>query len=318
MSGFIARRLIQTIFVLFLVTIIVFLLMRLLPGDPVLLFLSQDQLGNFSPEQIQEVRHQLGLDQSYFLQYVNWIGGILHGDWGESWAYHFQVWDELSRRIPITAYLGGISFVLSALIGIPLGIIAAVRRGKWADVVATLIANLGITVPVFWLGILGIFFFGLYLNWLPTYGFTSPFEDFAFSTKQIIMPVFCLAIFTVASIARQTRSSLLEVIHQDYIRTAWSKGLSERSVIFKHALKNSLIPVITLMGISLRNIIGGAVLTETVFSIPGMGRLAVDAMVAKDYSTVQGVILITAVVVCLANLLVDIAYSWLDPRIRYG
>lgn len=318
MSGFIVHRLIQTVFVLILVSLIVFVVMRFLPGDPILLYLSEDQVRNFTPQQIAEVRAQFGLDKPVMVQYVDWMRGLFRGDFGISMSYRIPVWEEISRRLPITFYLGSIAFVVSILLGIPMGLIAAVRRGKWSDTVATLLANLGITLPVFWLGILMIYLFGLYLRWLPTFGYTSPFENFWLSTRQAIMPVICLTIFATASSARQTRSAMLEVIQQDYIRTAWAKGLKERVIILRHALKNSLIPVVTLKGISLRNIFGGSVLVETVFNVPGMGRLAVDAMMSRDYAIVQGVILIIAVVVCLANLIVDISYSWLDPRIRYG
>ena len=318
MSGFIIRRLIQTVFVLILVTLIVFIVMRFLPGDPILLYLSEDQVRNFTPQQIAEVRHRFGLDNPIIVQYVDWIHGISHGDLGISMSYRIPVWEEISRRVPITFYLGSIAFTASIIIGIPMGLVAAVRRGKWSDTVATLLANLGITVPVFWLGILMIYLFGLHLRWLPTFGYTSPIDNFWVSARQAIMPVICLSVFAIASSARQTRSAMLEVIQQDYIRTAWAKGLKEQVVIFRHALKNGLIPVVTLKGISLRNIFGGSVLVETVFNVPGMGRLAVDAMMSRDYAVVQGVILVIAVVVCLANLIVDISYGWLDPRIRYG
>ncbi len=257
MGSFLLRRAIQTIFVLLLVTIAVFLIMRLLPGDPVYLYLTEDQMRNFSPAEIQEVRHELGLDKPMVIQYFDWMNGLAHGDLGNSLVRKTPVWQEMSTRLPRTLYLGAIAFILSIVIGIPLGIIAAVRRGKWEDTLSTVIANLGITVPTFWLGIVLIYIFAVQLKWLPTSGYTSPTDNFVLSTRQAIMPVFCLAIFAIASAARQTRSSLLEVVQQDYIRTAWAKGLTERKVIFSHALKNSLIPVVTLKGISLRNIVGG-------------------------------------------------------------
>lgn len=237
MSGFIIRRLIQTVFVLILVTLIVFIVMRFLPGDPILLYLSEDQVRNFTPQQIAEVRHRFGLDNPIMVQYVDWIHGISHGDLGISMSYRIPVWEEVSRRVPITFYLGSIAFVASIIIGIPMGLVAAVRRGKWSDTVATLLANLGITVPVFWLGILMIYLFGLHLRWLPTFGYTSPIDNFWLSARQAIMPVICLSVFAIASSARQTRSAMLEVIQQDYIRTAWAKGLKEQVIIFRHALK---------------------------------------------------------------------------------
>jgi peptide/nickel transport system permease protein len=317
-TRFLFRRLIQTVFVLIFVSILVFLIMRILPGDPALLSFSEEQLRSLTPEILQQTRHELGLDRPLAVQYFTWVNGLLHADFGTSIMYHSPVWNEVAQRMPVTMYLGLWAFIMSIIIGIPLGIIAAIRRGKWEDTVSTVLANIGITVPSFWLGVLMIWAFGLHLKWLPTFGYTSPFDNFFLSTTQAIMPVFCLTVFAAGSTARQTRSAILEVIQQDYVRTAWAKGLTERTVILVHVLKNSLIPVVTLKGMSIRNIVGGAVLVETVFSIPGMGRLAVDAMMAKDYPIVQGVFLIIALVVCMANLLVDVIYGWLDPRIRYS
>lgn len=318
MTTFLIRRLIQAVIVLLLVTLIVFFTMRLLPGDPVLMVLLSTEVEEITQEQLDILRHEYGLDKPLIMQYFDWIGGIFQGDLGASILQKIPVSGELMRRLPITLHLGLLAFVLSAVIGIPAGIICAIRRGTWIDTVVTLIANVGITVPIFWLGIVFIYFFALYLGWLPVMGYTSPFDDFWMSTRQIIMPVICMAVFPIASAARQTRSSMLEVMHRDYIRTAWSKGIRERVVVIKHALKNALIPVITLKGMSLSMIIGGSVLIETVFNIPGMGRLAVASVVNQDYQYVQGIILIVAVVVVLGNLLVDITNGWLDPRIRYN
>jgi len=318
MTTYILRRLIQSLFVLLIVTMIVFLAMRLLPGDPILMMVTADALKETSEEQIAALRHEFGLDKPLFVQYANWLSGAVRGDLGKSILHSDSVTAEIVRRIPITFHLGAVAFVMSILIGIPAGIISAVRRGRWLDTGVTLLANLGITVPIFWLGILLVYLFALYLRWLPTFGYTSPFDNFWLSTRQVLMPIFCLSVFAIASGTRQTRSSMLEVIQQDYIRTAWSKGLKERAVIFRHALKNALIPVVTLNGMTVSNIFGGSVLIETVFNIPGMGRLAVDGVVSQDYAIVQGVILVVATAVMLANLVVDLSYGWLDPRIRYG
>jgi peptide/nickel transport system permease protein len=241
----------------------------------------------------------------------------LHGDLGNSILQRVPVSDEVFRRIPITFHIGFLAFLLGLVIGIPLGIISAVRRGTWLDTLVTTIANLGITVPAFWLGFLLIYLFAMDLNWLPVMGYTSPFTDFWLNTRQLIMPVFCLALFPIASITRQTRSSMLEVMRQDYIRTAWSKGLKERGVIVKHALKNGLIPIVTLAGMGVPMIVGGAVLIETVFNIPGMGRLAVTSVLNQDYPYVQGVVLIVSTAVVFINFAVELTYGWLDPRIRY-
>jgi peptide/nickel transport system permease protein len=224
---------------------------------------------------------------------------------------------EIFRRLPITAHVGGVAFIVGIAIGIPLGIITAVRRGKWIDTLLTIFAYLGITMPVFWLGLLLMYFFGIYLKWLPVMGYTSPFDNFWLSTRQLIMPVICLSFFSIAATARQTRSSLLEVMRQDYIRTAWSKGLRERSVIWRHALKNSLIPIVTLVGMGVPMIIGGSVFVEQVFNLPGIGVLMNNAVFNEDYPYVQGIVLIIAGVVLVTNFLVELTYGWLDPRIRY-
>ena len=264
------------------------------------------------------LRHEYGLDKPIMIQYVDWVGGIFRGNLGTSIYYHEDIGKLLGERFPITLHLGVAAFVVANVFGILLGVFAGIRRGTWIDTVSTTLANIGITVPVFWLGILMIFTLGLKLNWLPIYGYTSPFDNFWMSTKQAIMPVFCLAITGMAYTARQTRSAMLEVIRQDYIRTAWSKGLRERTIIIKHALKNSLIPVITLMGIGLGMVFGGAVLVETVFAIPGIGRLLVTSVFAQDYVVVQSGTLVIATIIVLSNLIVDISYGWLDPRIRYN
>jgi peptide/nickel transport system permease protein len=287
-----------------------------MPGDPILMFISQERYESFSQEQLELTRQEYGLDKSLPMQYVDWVKGLLHGDLGISLFYQKDVSDILAKRLPVTLYLGVVSFVIGTLLGILAGVISAVRRGKIMDLIMTLAANVGITIPTFWLAIVMIYVFGLKLGWLPIYGFTSPFENFVLSTRQIIMPVICLAIFTVGAVARQTRSSMLEVLRQDYVRTAWSKGLKERLIIEKHVLKNGLIPVVTLSGIQIGTILGGAVLIETVFNISGMGRLAVDALFSLDYSVVQAVVLLTAMMIVLTNLIVDISYGILDPRIR--
>jgi peptide/nickel transport system permease protein len=316
-GAYIVRRLIASIFVLLIVTIFIFLVMRLLPGDPILMIVINEQLSQSAPEQIAALRHEFGLDKPMPLQYLNWMFGVLRGDFGVSLISRTRVMENIAQRLPITLHLGVLAFLMAVIIGIPAGTLCAIRRGTFLDTLVTTLANLGITVPIFWLGILLIYFFSLELRWLPVYGYTSPFTDFARSTKQIIMPVFCLAIFPIASISRITRSSMLEVMRQDYIRTAWAKGVRERLIVIRHAMKNSLIPVITLMGLSISGIVGGAVLIETVFNIPGMGRLAVTGIMTKDYPIVQAVTFIVSVAIVFTNLAVDISYSWLDPRIRY-
>jgi peptide/nickel transport system permease protein len=292
--------------------------MRLLPGDPLVLYLGQSELASYTPQQLEDLRHEYGLDRPIVSQYFSWMGGVLHGDLGTSILYKESVGRLISERLPITFHIGLFAFLLGAILGITFGVICALRRGKWIDSLLTVMANLGITVPSFWVGIMLIYVFSLKFSLLPSYGYTSPFTDFWTSTRQVIMPVVCLSLFSIASLTRQTRSSMLEVIRQDYIRTAWAKGLRERVIIIRHTIKNALIPVVTIMGMQVGIIFGGSVLIETVFNIPGMGRLLTNAIFQQDYQIVQSGILIIATVVILTNLLVDITYGWIDPRIRYG
>jgi len=317
MLNYIIRRLGQSIIVILIVTILVFFGMRLLPGDPIFMLFNPNQLQNMTQEELAQIRHNAGLDRSLVVQYFDWIGGIFHGNLGDSILTKEPVTKDLAKRIPITAYLGIFAFVISIIIGIPAGIISAIRRATFLDNIVTTVANIGITMPIFWFGIILMWVFAVKLGWLPTSGFTSPFDNFWMSTKQAIMPISCLALFSIAGNARQARSAMLEVLQQDYIRTAWSKGLKERSVIIGHALKNSLIPIVTLAGMGISVIFGGSVLIETVFNIPGMGRLAVNSLFQHDYTYVQGITLVMTGIVVLSNLLVDLSYGWLDPRIRY-
>jgi peptide/nickel transport system permease protein len=317
MGAYIIRRIVQSIIVIFIVSIFVFFGMRLLPGDPIYMLFNPNQLQNYTKEQIAEIRHEAGLDRPLVVQYFDWLGGVFKGNLGDSIMTKEPIMKELSKRIAVTAYIGVLAFILSIIVGIPFGIISAIRRATWLDTIVTTLANIGITIPIFWLGIMLIWAFAVKLHWLPVQGFTSPFDDFWLSTRKVIMPVFCMAIFSIAGNARQARSAMLEVLRQDYIRTAWAKGLRER-VIIGHALKNSLIPIVTLAGMGISLIFGGSVLIEKVFNIPGMGRMSVDALFAKDYPYVQGITLIITSIIVFSNLLVDLSYGWLDPRIRYN
>lgn len=317
MSTYIVRRLIQSVIVLILVSIIVFLMLRLLPGDPLLLYIAQNQLDMLTPEQIAQLEAEFGVDKSYPMQYFDWLGNILRGDFGDSLTRPGTVGSLMLDAIPKTLSVGIPSLILSGFFGILAGLLAALRRGTWLDTLMTSIANFGISLPIFWLGILMIYLFGVYLKWLPI-SYVLPSEDFWLGLKSLIMPIICLSVLSYASNTRQTRSSMLEVIRQDYVRTAWSKGLRERTVVIKHVIKNGLIPVITLMGLQVSFIIGGAVLVEQVFNIPGMGRLMVQSVFSQDYPIVQGGSMVIASVITLTNLFIDISYGWLDPRIRYG
>jgi len=317
MIGYIIRRLLQIIAILVLVTFMVFIVLHILPSDPLSMYMAQNEIVKLPPDKLEALRHDFGFDKPTIIQYLDWLGRILRGELGYSIFLNQKVSQLIVKSFPITAYLGSLAFVFGSILGILFGVICALRRGKWIDTVLTILANMGITLPSFWVGILLIYVFAFNLGWLPVCGFTSPFDDPLLSLRTTIMPVFCLALFSLASLTRQTRSAILEVVMQDYVRTAWSKGLSERVVVFRHILKNSLIPVVTMMGIQARYLIGGTVVIETIFNIPGLGRLLTMAIFGQDYQVVEGSILIIVLVITTLNLLVDISYVWFDPRIRY-
>ncbi len=319
MTTYIIRRLIIAVIIILIVTLIVFFAIRLLPGDPLIIFLGQQATqGGISQTELEHLRDFYGLNDPIMVQYGNWVWGILQGDLGTSIYYHEDVGVLMGERFPITLHLGILAFVINIIIGVLMGVAAAIRRGTWIDSVTTTLANIGVCIPVFWLAVLMMYLFGLELRWLPIAGYTSPFDDFWLNTQQIIMPVFCMAVTMTATTARLSRSSMLEVTRQDYIRTAWSKGLRERTIIIKHALKNGLIPVITLLGIGIGMVFAGSVFVETIFAIPGIGRLLVTSIFAQDYVVIQSGTLVIALIIILSNLVVDISYGWLDPRIRYG
>lgn len=313
MGSYITKRILQMLAVVLIVSIFIFLLMSLLPGDPV--YALRGDL--ISPEEYRQTYIQLGLDKPIFVRYVTWLFGAMQGNFGTSVQFHKPISQLLSERIPITLYLALISFIISMLAGVIFGVITAVFRGRKVDTVITLLANITVCMPQFWLGILVMYVFALKLGWLPSFGFTWPWVDSGKSIQQAIMPIFCLSLGGVASTTRQTRSSMLEVIQQDYVRTARSKGMKERRVILIHALRNGLLPVITLMGLRLGFLLGGSMFIESVFAIPGMGSLFVKSIMARDIPVVQACVLITAVMTCAVNLLTDLFYAVVDPRIRF-
>lgn len=312
MAQFIIKRLIQSVVVIFIVSVFTFLLTYLMPGDPVYAMLG----GDITREQYDIAYNEMGLDKPMYVRYVDWCGNILEGDFGNSYKYRMPVKNLIKERLPITIYFGILSILISTAVGILLGILSATKRGKALDTGITILANLGAVMPLFWLAVLGMSLFAMKLKWLPSYGFTFPTEDFVISVKQTILPLFALSVGAIAGTTRQMRSSMLEVIRQDYIRTARAKGVKESRVISGHALKNALIPVVTLTGMSFRNVVSGSTSVEIIFSIAGMGQLLVTSVLSKDVATTQACILIVAVVVSIANLIVDISYGYIDPRIR--
>ncbi len=311
MTSFIIRRLLQGVIVLFVVTILVFLMMHVLPGDPLRTILGPDYI-NYSREELEVIRHERGLDKSVVAQYFDWIGGVFKGDLGETITEGEPVATQIAAKLPVTLTLGVLALIVSSTFGLLFGVIAAIRRGRWPDTVVSVGANLGITVPNFWLAIVLLWIFGLQLHWVSI----SAGYDFDQRVTQLILPVFCMSVFGIAAQTRQTRSSMLEVAQQDYIRTAWSKGLKENVVVRRHMVKNGFIPVVTTMGMQVSFMFGGAIFVERVFNVQGVGGMLADGIMNSDYPAVQGAVLVMAVVVVLTNLIVDISYAWLDPRIR--
>ncbi len=306
MSAYILRRLVLAVPTLVGVTLVVFALIRLVPGDPARLVLGLQA----SEEEVQRLRVQLGLDQPLPMQYARFLARLLQGDLGRSVVTGEPVLREIGARLPATVQLAVTSTVVATLAGVAAGVVSATRQSSWWDYAVMTVALFGISLPVFWLGLMLMLLFSVHLRWLPAGGYGTP--------AHLVLPTVTLAAFSVAIIARMTRSSLLEVLHQDYVRTAWAKGLSSRAVVLRHALKNALIPVVTVIGLQFGGLLGGAILTETVFAWPGMGRLLVGAIVARDYPVVQGTVLVFAALFTLVNLAVDVLYAYVDPRIHYG
>jgi peptide/nickel transport system permease protein len=311
MGGFLLRKVGAALIVIVLASMLVFLGMRALPGDPALALGAE----NRDPEVIAAIRHKYGLDRPLIVQYVRWMGHVARGDLGTD-QRGLSVAHTIVTRLPITLELAGLAVIFGSLLGIAAGVIAAVRRGKSEDYVATTGALVGLSIPHFWLGLMMIIVFAVELQWLPAGGYV-PFRDDPLANLQhMIMPVIVLGTGLSAVIMRQMRSSMLDSLGADYVRTARAKGLPERSVVGKHALRNSLITVTTIVGLQLGVLISGAVITEQIFGIAGFGRLTIDAVNQRDYAMIQGVVLVTATGYVVVNLLVDFVYSLLNPRIR--
>lgn len=312
MLKYVIKRVLISLFVVLLVTIFTFLLIHMIPGDPV-----QTILGIEASQQARDQMYEeLHLNEPLYVQYGIWISGVLRGDLGDAIAFAGSVSDNLSRKLPITISIGLPAMIISTVLGILFGVICAVKRGKLVDQIITFCAVTASGIPVFWLAVLGAYLFGLVLNWLPIQGYTAPAKDFGDYVHHAILPVACQSIGFISIICRQTRSNMLEVINQDYVRTARSDGLSERRITYTHALKNALIPIITLLGMQIRMIIGGSVIVEKVFNIPGTGSFILSAVQNSDYVSVQGAVLFLTLITVFANLAVDLLYGVLDPRIR--
>jgi len=305
MLNYLIKRLISTIPVLVGISLLLFLMLRLLPGDPAQVLAGQMA----TPQEIENIRHQLGLDRPIYEQYVIYLGHLARFDLGRSARTQNPVSQELWARLPNTLLLAVMAMGLACLLGIPAGILSALKPYTWIDYAVTMTALFGISMPVFWLGLMLVVVFSITLKWLPAGG-TGGWQ-------YVILPSVTLASFVVAFIARMTRSTMLETLAQDYTTTARSKGLTEKIIVVKHAFRNALIPIITVVGLQFGMLLGGAVLTETVFAWPGLGRLIVDSILARDYPMIQGAILVFGLLYILVNLAVDILYALVDPRIRY-
>ena len=314
MLRFIGARLLGTVPVVVILSIGVFLMLHLTPGDPVQIMLGQDA----DPQAIAALRAELGLDQPLPVQYVRWAANALHGDLGRSIRTNQPVTDAIVSRLPVTIELSLVALVISLVIGLPAGMLAAIRRNSSLDLASTGVALVGVSLPSFFLGILLILVFALWLRWVPPSGYTPLIQDPAMNVKQMLMPAIALGAALAGIVARLMRSSLLEVLGADYMRTARAKGLSEAASVIGHGMQNALLPVVTVVGLQVGALLGGAILIETIFALPGIGRLAVDSIFARDFPIVQGVVLFLALVRVLSNLIADLLYGRLDPRIAHG
>ncbi|HEY7239444.1 MAG TPA: ABC transporter permease [Burkholderiales bacterium] len=313
MLKYLLQRLGLIVPTLLFVSVLIFGLQQLLPGDPAIAMAGEER----DPETIRYLREKFHLDEPLPVRYGYWLAGVVRGDLGDSVRIQRPVLDLVVEKLPVTIQLAAMAMAIALVIGITAGVLSAVKRDTWLDYAANVFALWGLSTPNFWLGILLILLFAVQLGWLPASGYVSPFEDLKENLAAMIMPAFVLGNAFAAVLMRHTRSAMLQVLSSDYVRTARAKGLDERVVVLKHALRNALIPVITLGALGLGELLGGAVLTEQVFSIPGFGKLIVDAVFNRDYSVVQGVVLCTATAYLALNLLADLAYFLVNPRMRH-
>lgn len=317
MSRYLLRRLIATVPVLIGVSLIVFVIMRVAPGDVAQMILSGESGSGASAEEVQQLRHRLGLDRPYYAQYVTFLAGLVRLDPGESLWTGQPILLELGQRIPITLELAVMAVVISWAIALPTGILSAVFQDTWVDYVFRILSVAGLAVPAFWTGTLLLLLLAQHLHWMPPLGYVSPMDNPRLNVQQFIWPALIIGYATSAILSRMTRSAVLEVLREDYVRTARAKGVRGAVVVGRHVLKNALPPVVTLSAVQMGNLLGGAVISETIFTLPGVGRFLVDAILHRDYPVVQTIVILFAVVVVALNLLTDVLYAWFDPRTRY-
>jgi peptide/nickel transport system permease protein len=314
---YIAKRFLLFIPTLLMVTLLVFVLLRLIPGDPAMVKLvGETGEAKFTQEQLDAMRAKLGTDRPLYVQYGSWLWGMLQLDFGVSLFFEEPVSKDLATKFPITLELTVLALLIATLIAVPLGMLSAIKQDSPIDYVARIITISGVALPNFWVGILIVYFLVLLFSWMPPLGYANVWEDPATNLKQLIFPALVLGFYNMAFTARVTRSSMLEVYREDYIRTARAKGLAERVVVLRHALKNALLPMATVSGYEFGRLLAGTVVIENIFMVPGMGKLLIDSVLHRDYITVQAIVVVTTVSVLILNLVLDVIYGWLNPRIR--
>jgi len=312
---YLLQRLLTAVLTLLGMSVIIFILLRLAPGNIVdILF---ESAGYVDPQAKQALTRELGFDRPVVVQYGQWLGAIAQGDLGKSYRYDLPAWQIIKPRIPVTVELAGLALIVSILLGVPTGVLSAARQDSALDYALRVFSLAGLSMPSFWLGMVIILLLVSWAGWIPSMTYVSPFEDLPAHLLQFLFPALAVGYRSSALMMRITRSSMLEVLREDYIRTAWAKGQREWAVVFGHALKNAILPIVTVIGIEFAFMIGGLVVTETVFNLPGVARYLVDAILWRDYPVVQNLVMFIAIVVILANLAVDLLYGWLDPRIHY-
>jgi len=319
MGKYAIRRALLFIPTLLVATILVFTLFWVVPGDPALTILAggEGDSGAVSPEQLQQLRQTLGLDRPIYVQYASWLTNALRGDLGMSLWYKTPVWNQLKDRFLVTMELAVMAIVLAICAAVPLGVISAVKQDTGLDYLSRIFSSIGIALPTFWFGILIVYAFATFFEWLPPLGYATLWDDPLLNLQQLILPALTLAFNDLAFMARVTRSSMLEVMREDYLRTARAKGLVELRVIGRHALKNALLPVLTVSGYQFARLLGGVIIVESIFVVPGMGTLLIDSIIHRDFIVLQAIVLLIAAVVLILNLMVDLSYGVLDPRVRY-
>lgn len=317
--GYGIKRALLFIPTVILVSMVVFAIMRIIPGDPALLMLmGESGDGRYTQEELANVRQQIGTDRPLHIQYGTWIWHALQGDFGQSFFYHTAVMDEIKTRLPVTLELAVLTLIVSCLLALPLGVISAAYQDRWPDRLSTVFTVGGVALPSFWVGVLTVYFLSRWANWLPPLAYAKPWDDPVTNLQQLVFPILTLGYYNMAFQTRITRSAMLDVLREDYVRTARAKGLSDIHVVARHALKNALLPVITVSGWQFSRLLGGAVLIEVIFVIPGIGNLLVESVMRRDFNILQALILLTTLLGMTINLGVDLLYGWLDPRIRYG